>query len=100
MKQSIMRKVNEGLEELTPHLRAWVENHKIEPRRIVVFTDPDGINSKLVWLVTDHVGKEDSSSRVVYDEIEEVFGLEQILDTGKSWYMGPYGTFPETIENM
>jgi hypothetical protein len=100
IKQIITLKVNEDLEELKPHLRSWVEEHLIQPRRIVVFTDLDGITSKIFWLVTDHIGKEDSSYRVVYDEYEEVFGLEQILDTGNSWYMGPYGTFLQTIENM
>ena len=100
IKQIISLKVNEGLEELNPHLRSWVEKHLIEPRRIVIFTDIDGITSRFFWLVTDHIGEEDSSYRVVYDEYGEVFGLEEILDTGKSWYMGSYGTFLNAIKSM
>ena len=98
--QKIKMEVNRGLAELKPHLRLWAENHIINPRRIELSLDPDGMASVELWLVTDHTGHEDSSSRVVYDEAIESFGLEQTLNTGVEWYMGPYGSFSECVENM
>lgn len=98
--QKIVLEVNQGLAELKPHLRRWAEDHLIQPRQIELSLDPDGKLSGVLWLVTDHTGHEDSSSRVVYDEANGQFGLEQTLNTGIQWYMGPYGSFSECIENM
>jgi hypothetical protein len=89
-----------GLTMLAPHLRSWASNHLIEPCQIKLATNSDGSSIKTLWLVTDHTGKYDSSYRVVYDENEQAFGLEVTLDTGVEWYMGVYGNFSETIENM
>lgn len=96
----IKSKIAEGLALLKPHLQSWVRDHLIQPRQIRLLTDPDGHSFKDFWLITDHVGKEDSSYRIVYDEHEQAFGLESTLDTGVEWYMGNYGSFSETVENM
>ena len=96
----ITLKVAEGLAVLAPHLQSWVHDHLIQPRQIRLSTDPHGNFFRDFWLVTDHVGKEDSSYRIVYDEAGQAFGLESTLDTGLQWYMGNYGTFSETVENM
>jgi hypothetical protein len=96
----IALEVQEGLTALEPHLRSWICDHLIEPLQVELATETDGSSIKSLWLVTDHVGKNDSSCRVVYDEVEQVFGLELTLDTGVEWYMGAYGTFSETIKSM
>ncbi len=93
-------KVTEGIALLEPHLQSWVREHLIQPLQIRLATNPDGNSLKGFWLVTDHVGKEDSSYRIVYDEDEQAFGLESTLDTGVEWHMGNYGSFSETVENM
>jgi hypothetical protein len=93
-------KVQEGLIALAPHLCNWVRRHLIQPRLVNLSTNQDGTSFKTLWLITDHVGKDDSSYRVVYDEDEQGFGLELTLNTGVEWYMGSYGTFSETVENM
>ena len=85
---------------LEPHLRSWARNHLIQPRRVRLSIDPEGNSLKPFWLVTDHVGIDDSAYRIAYDESERVFGLELTLDTGVEWYCGPHGTFFETVEGM
>ncbi len=100
IEERIISKVTEGLAVLAPHLQRWVCAHLMQPRQIRLSTDLHGNSFKDFWLVTDHVGIEDSSSRIVYDEDEQAFGLEVTLDTGVEWYMGSYGSFSETVENM
>ena len=92
--------VSEGLPLLKPHVRSWLRDHLIEPRAVVLATDPDGNVFKQLWLVTDHVGKDDSSYRIVYDGTAETFGLECTLNNGVEWYMGNYGSFSEAVEAM
>ena len=96
----IENRVTEGLAVLAPHLQAWVRDHLIKPRRVRLSVEPNGNHSKDFWLVTDHVGRNDASYRLVYNETEQAFGLECTLDTGVEWYMGDYGSFSETVENM
>jgi hypothetical protein len=93
-------KVAEGLVVLAPHLQDWLRGHLVEPRPTQFSADADGKSFKDLWLVTDHTGENDSSYRVVYDENNQMFGLESTLDTGVEWYMGSYGSFSETVENM
>jgi hypothetical protein len=95
-----MLEVRAGLAALAPHLRSWVEAHLIQPRRISLATDMDETSFKTYWLITDHTGKNDSTYRVAYDEDAQAFGLEVTLVTDVELYMGTYGTFTETIENM
>jgi hypothetical protein len=89
-----------GLSKLSPHLREWVEKHLITPHPIKLSLDENGKTYETFWLVTDHVGFEDGSYRVVYDFKKNSFGLESKLQNGINWYMGQYGDFAEAIENM
>jgi len=72
---------------LGPHLRSWVDEHLISPRQVCVAIDTNGTSFKTLWLVTDRVGENDSSYRVVYDDETDAFGLECTLDSGVEWYM-------------
>ena len=92
--------VAEGLTLLAAHLKSWVDRHLIEPRRVRLATNAEGTSFKYLWLVTDHTGENDSNCRVVYDHESQMFGLECTLDTGVEWYMGNYGSFSETVQNM
>jgi hypothetical protein len=96
----ITAKVAEGLAALAPHLRSWVRDHLISPRQVRLSVDPDGTSFEDFWLITDHVGEKESSYRLVYDEIEQSFGLECTLDTGVEWHLGNYGSLSDTVENM
>jgi hypothetical protein len=53
-----------------------------------------------VWLVTDHVGVSDASSRVVYDAASQMFGLVVELESGVLWYMGPYGSLVDAVRSI
>jgi len=98
--ERIQLKVTEGLVVLAPHLQSWLHEHLIEPRQVRLATDAEENSVKTLWLITDHIGKNDSSYRIVCDEDEEAFGLECTLDTGVEWYMGNHGSFSETVERM
>lgn len=93
-------KVAEGLEILAPHLQDWLQAHLVEPRPVRFSADADGNSFKDLWLVTDHTGERDSSYRIVYDERNQLFGLEATLATGVEWYMGSHGSFSETVASM
>jgi hypothetical protein len=92
--------VTEGVPVLASHLQSWAQVHLIEPRHVRLAADPDGTSFKGVWLVTNHTGENDSSYRIVYDDEAQLFGLECTLESGVEWYMGNYGSFSETVENM
>lgn len=96
----IKMKIAEGLAVLAPDLQDWLRAHLIEPRPIRFSADADGNTFKDLWLVTDHTEEKDSQYRIVYDEVDQMFGLESTLDTGVEWYMGSYGSFLETVQNM
>lgn len=96
----IRAKISEGALLLGPQLRSWVEDHLILPREVRLATDVDGTSFKKFWLITDHVGTNDSSYRIIFDEETDSFGLECTLDSGVEWCMGNYGSFDEVVENM
>jgi hypothetical protein len=99
-KTRISELVRADLPNLAGHLRAWAEAHLADPRQETFSEDPDGKRRITLWLVTDHIGSEDSASRVVFDPEEDKFGLEMELQDGTHWFMGLYGGFAETIRNM
>jgi hypothetical protein len=98
--ERIQIKISEGVASLAPHLRSWVDEHLIAPRQVRFALDANGTSIKDLWLVSDHVGANDSSYRIVYDDETDAFGLECTLDSGVEWYMGNYSSFAETVENM
>jgi hypothetical protein len=98
--EAIRVKVTEGLAALAPHLQSWVQKHLIEPRQAQLATDVNGTSFKMLWLVTNHTGTNDSSCRIVYDDDSQLFGLECTLESGVEWHMGNYGSFSEAVENM
>lgn len=100
MIDQIKSQVEEGLSKLSPHLREWAEKHLIVPHQIKLSLDLENKTHETFWLVTDDVGIKDASYRVVYDSKNKSFGLECTLEDGVNWYMGEYGDFAETIENM
>ena len=96
----IRTKISEDILLLAPHLRSWVEKHLIAPQQVPLALDPNGTSSKNFWLVTNHVGENDSSYRIAFNGETGAFGLECTLDSGVEWYMGDYGSFAETVQNM
>lgn len=100
MIDQIKNQVEENLPKLSSQLREWAEKHLVTPRPIKLSLDENGKTFETFWLVTDHVGFEDGNCRVVYDSKNKSFGLECTLENGVNWYMGGYGDFAETIENM
>jgi hypothetical protein len=87
--KEVGHRVQAELPLLAEHSRIWFEAHRTHPREINASSDPDGIHTVRVWLVTDDIGHEDGSSRVVYDTVLKSFGLLMQLQDGVSWYMGP-----------
>jgi len=96
----IQKRVADGLSQLSPLLRAWAETHVITPRIITLFTDLESKTTEDYWLVTDAVGKDDSSYRVIYTNDLDCFGLSVILQGGRDCCIGFYGEFAEAVENM
>ena len=86
--------------ELKPFLREWATAHLIEPRPLRAAADPDGATSVDLWLVTDDKGKDDASSRIVFDAASQSFGLVTVLDSGLVWYLGSYGTFADAVDSL
>ena len=100
----IVAEVNNGVRSALPllpqHLRTWLTTHLTQPRAITVAADPDATRFLQVWLVTDDVGNDDSTSRVVYNATEKAFGLLTRLENGVLWYQGPYGSLIDAVEGI
>jgi hypothetical protein len=96
----LTNRVQAELAMLPEDSRAWFEEHRIAPREISVSADPDSARTIRVWLMTDHTGNNDASSRVVYDATTKMFGLVMELRTGVLWYMGSHGSFVDAVESI
>jgi hypothetical protein len=96
----IRQLVDEGLSILQPNVRVWVEEHLVQPRRVILSLNPDGQGVITLWLVTDHIEKQDSACRVVFDEIRSSFGLTTEMENGVNWLMGLYGSFAKAVDAM
>jgi hypothetical protein len=90
--------VEGDLPKLSPSLRAWAEGHLVEPREVVFSRDELGHGTITLWLVTDDIGFQDASSRVVFDSEKERFGLAMEMANDVHWFMGLYGNFADTVE--
>ncbi len=96
----IRNRVVDGLTRLTPPLRIWAEAHIAAPRLITLFTALDASATEQYWLVTDDIGSEDGSYRVIYAEDLDCFGLAVRLQSGRGCCYGFFGSFDETVQNM
>lgn len=85
---------------LPEELRAWLDAHLTESRQIRASTDPHGMSTVAVWVVSDHIGENDSSSRVVYDAQRGTFGPVTELENGLLWYQGPHGSLVDAVPGL
>jgi hypothetical protein len=90
--------IDQDLTGLQPWLRAWVSAHLIDPHPVTLVTDPDTGAHARFWLVTDHVGLDDSAMRVVWDEAG--FGLETTLDDGVSYLARRARSFADAVTSL
>ena len=96
----LANRVKAELPLLAEHLRIWLEAHRTYPRELGVSSDPEGTRTVQVWLVSDHIGDRDASSRVVYDATQRKFGLVMELQNGVLWYLGPHGSLVDTVQSI
>ena len=96
----IQTSIKNEIDGLSENLQDWVNIHLIEPRLIDLIIDLDTNRKGQFWLITDNIGVNDSSYRVVFDEKTNEFGLECTLDDKREWFMGIYGNFSDTIKSM
>ena len=96
-KEKIKKLINKDLSKLDDKLTDWVRDNLIEPRKEILISNLDTKETKELWILTSN---RESSYRVTFDESNENFGLDCELDDGTIWYMGAYGGFVETINNM
>ena len=89
--------INNDFKNIDDNLKEWTRLNIIEPKKEMLSLNDDGSSLKEFWIVTKG---SDSSYRVTYDEDDNIFGLECKLADRIKWYMGPYGTFSEAINNM
>jgi hypothetical protein len=88
------------MQELSPELRVWVEGHLVTPRLIWLTRSTQSHETFPYWLVTDHTGADDSSSRVVYDEEHDRFGHELTLEDDREYFVGRIGSFADAVEDL
>ncbi len=92
--------IKKSIGKLPKHLADWTKLHLCKPKEVKLSLDSEGNGFGTFWLVTDNTGTDDSSYRIIYDEELEMFGLECTLNNGLQEYMGTYGSFEETVQNM
>jgi hypothetical protein len=96
-----VRQARADLATLPENLRLWAERHLVTPREVTLWCDPERTTQTKVWLLTDHVGHDDASSRIVFDPAAKAFGLEMTLEDNTEWYMGPYeGGFADVVQHI
>ena len=92
--------VDAGMRQLPPHLRTWINAHRIPPTKARLSSDHEGPPDTDVWMVTAHTGNRDSSCRLYFDPTAQAFGVEMTLQNGVCWAMGVYGSFVEAVNSM
>ncbi len=97
---TIVKNVKSELLSCEESLRLWANAHLIKPHVITASCKPDRVEPKSLYLITDHIGVNDSNYRIVYDEDAAQYGLECTTSAGISWYMGPYGSFSKALRSM
>jgi|SRR3989338_1094208 len=100
IKKMIVAKVEQGLNKLPKHLKEWSAEHLIKPRKIIFYSHLDIGEKDSAWLVTDHIGRRDSSYRVIYNKELDMFGLVVDLIGGTVHCLGYSGDFDKAIEGM
>jgi hypothetical protein len=70
------------------------------PRPLDLFLGMSSEDRGEFWLVTDYIGIDDSSYRVIYDSEEKQFGLAVTLSDGRHCLLGRHGSFAESVEAM
>lgn len=82
-------------------LKQWFLTHLIEPTKISLDNSILTLHQNIFWLITDHIGINDSSYRIIHSLDKPYnFGLEMTNDLGKHGFLGFYGNLKETLENM
>jgi hypothetical protein len=95
VRSRIAAAVRAELNTLPVWLRTWVRMHLVVPRPITLCTDPDTAARAHFWLVTDHVGLDDSPMRIVWDE--QGFGLETTLEDGVAYLACRTASFADAV---
>lgn len=89
------------LRTLSSPLREWFVAHRVSPPRLVSIAD--GIDSETttdLWLLTDHTGDQDASSRVVFDPEAGLFGVAMDFAQGPALLGLTPGGLAEAIDSM
>jgi hypothetical protein len=86
----------------------WKESnaHGVDLRTCLVkpekktYMHPISVERIDLWLVLEEDPKEQKGYKIVFDETGQQFGLAITEINGRSIYLGPYGTFMETLGAM
>jgi hypothetical protein len=78
----------------------WLKLHAIAPRKISLSRKTDGGESEQFWLVTDHTGSDDSSFRLVYDDVVGQYGIECAILNSISLFIGFRASLLEAITDI
>lgn len=107
--REILNKIDAAISRLDDEMITWVLEHACFPREIeAVRKYENGILKKYqTYAVTEDSGRDDAPFRVVFVPHYNEFGLVQNLKEEDSYlkkdqmyFMGTYGDFAETVENM
>lgn len=97
IERTIQILIDQDLDSMESHLQEWVKEYRIQPSIVSMLTQLEGKNTKDLWILT---AEEGASSQITFDPETKEFGLGMVLENGNYWYMGQYGSFKETVENM
>jgi hypothetical protein len=99
IKDEIKNRIKNELGKISEaHVKSWISERLIDPIHVKLALDSNGKNYESFWLVSTH--KNDKGYRIAYDEKLKMFGIVTILENGIEWFMGCYGSFDETVNNL
>jgi hypothetical protein len=101
IKNDVVKLTNESeFEQLNLRVKNWFFKHLIDPEKIVVADECEPDVTHELWLITDDIGEEDGSYRIVYSDEKKVFGLEMRTKNEVSSFLGFYGTLVATLSGL
>jgi hypothetical protein len=77
-----------------------IQHHLVEPTLEEYKDIGDNQINYMLWTVLEEMPKTKDGYKIVYDQEKNHFGLAMISDNDEKLYLGPYGSFIESLNAM
>ena len=89
--------IRNSKDQITPMLLNWFCEHVVEPQLAEFVIDFESMTKRTLYIITND---NNSPYNIVFDQEKGAFGLSCTISHSIEWYMGPYGSLIDTINNI